>query len=111
MNKDELRSAAFKSPPVKRIPFEYNGTKFELVSPTVAERRTILQKPNKDNPSMLDIQIWVAIMCTVVPGTTTKVFEETDVASFENMTMEGFLDECSPYCLELINATKTPKED
>ena len=110
MTKNALREAAFNNPPVKRVEFEYNGQGFELLAPTVRRRRDILQKQEKDNPSLLDIQIWVAIECTVEPGTTTRIFEDTDLEAFENMTMNGFIDAVGEHCLELINVVTPSKK-
>jgi len=110
MSKGDLRSAAFNNPPRKRIPFKYNDQDFELLAPTVSKRKFILQKSKSDEPSILDIQIWTCLECTVLPGTTEKVFEETDHETFENMSMNGFLDQAARHCLALMNVDKSAKE-
>ena len=110
MSRDDLRSTAFNNPPRKRTPFEYGGSEFELLAPTVSKRKYILQKSRSDTPTILDIQIWTCIECTVEPGTTNRIFDDKDLESFENMTMNGFLDQASPHCLTLMNVDKPAKE-
>ena len=109
MNRDELRSVAFKSPQAKRVLIKYQDTDFELLAPTVSERAQILRKPGKDNPSILDLNIWIAIFCTVTPGTTERVFEETDEEAFQNMQMGGFLDTVGEHSTTLLNIQSSPK--
>lgn len=109
--RDELRSIALKSPPRKRVPVEYAGAEFELLSPTILERKMILEKAKKDgeSASMFEIAEWAAIYCTVIPGTTEKIFEETDIATFGNMGVNGFLDRVIEAIPELLNTAEDPK--
>jgi hypothetical protein len=114
--RDELRSAAFKNPDRLRIPFKFNEKDFELLSPTVAQRREILKRSKRADaatPTILDMQEWTAIFCTVVPGTCERVFEETDHGSFEEMSMGGFLDTVGSHTFSLLNLTseKEQKQD
>lgn len=109
MSVQELRSAAFKNPTRKRIKFKYNDCEFELLAPTVAIRKKIFHKTKKENPQILDLQVWTAIFCTVEPGTTTPIFTEEDENSFEEMTMEGFLDTVGSHIPELLNLISSPK--
>lgn len=96
--RNKLRSAALKSPERKRVEINYNGEVFELLAPLVHERKEILRKAkigDGKDPTILDMSEWVAIICTVIPGTTEKVFDETDIEAFRNMGMGGFVDKVS----------------
>lgn len=108
--RDSLRSAAFQGTPAKRIPLQYNGCDFELLAPTVKLRKLIMGKAKRESsPSILDMHEWVAIYCTVEPGTDTRIFDETDFETFENMQMGAFLDIVGEHTPALLNVVESPK--
>lgn len=100
-----LREQLLQSPPRKRVEVEFQGAKAELLAPTVKQRKEILKKAGSGDGTgtLLDLQTWVAIYCTVSPGTNTRVFEDTDVDVLENMATGGFLDIVGENMLALLN--------
>lgn len=112
MTRDELRSAALKSPPRKRVPVEYNGVQFELLAPTILQRKQILEKarsPGADSASIFEMAEWAAIYCTVIPGTKERIFEDTDQATLSEQAVNGFIDKVVESLPALLNTEEDPK--
>lgn len=87
MSRDHLRSLALQGTPRKRAEFEYNGAKFEVLEPTVAQFTKIVKKSDTN----IDTSIWAMIYLTVVPGTMENVFEETDYQTFMGQSLDGMM--------------------
>ena len=107
MNRDELRSAAFKSTPRKRDEIEINGVKFEIVQPLVKDREEIADKADGNQTKLL---IYAVIAMTVVPGTDEKVFEDSDYETFRNQAVGGVLDNIAEKVLAFLNVEKDTKK-
>ncbi len=99
-----LRSAALQSKPMRRSSFEYNGQVFEVVAPTVRERREAT-KESKDAAGVLDETKFIYLLlisCVVVPGTDDKVLDRTDFDSFMEARDQDFAEAAAPVLTELL---------
>lgn len=115
---------------------EVNGVEIEVRQPSVAARGKIMQrsrdnektqqiargKSSKDKNakdvdtqdilSSLDygkMQVWAVIMCSYVPDTDERVFDESDFDSLYNRPSGGFIDRLSTIAMNLMNVE--PEED
>ncbi len=90
---------------------EWEGEKFLIRQPSVAQRSAILQKARVKTDEqgkvadmdMAVLQVWAAICCTYVPGEDKPLFEEADVENLMGQPSGGFVDLFGNTALKLMN--------
>lgn len=91
---------------------EFEGEKFIVRQPSVAQRSAILQRARvatndkgqlAAEMDMAALQVWATICCTYATGEEKPLFEEGDVESLMGQPSGGFVDLFGNTALKLMN--------
>ncbi|QDP62304.1 MAG: hypothetical protein Unbinned8472contig1000_4 [Prokaryotic dsDNA virus sp.] len=105
--RDELRSVATASKERRREKFSFGGKDFEVLAPTVGEYMKIKRK-SKDTD---DLSVWAMIFLLVVPGTTERVFDDTDYNMFMNQGFDGILSSAQDALISVLLGAQDEGKD
>lgn len=108
--KDEIRAKTIGSANIfKSRIVSYDGIEVEIKEPSVKDWGEILEKvtsgsTDEENKGMdfKEYLIWSVICCSYVPGTSIRVFEDTDYETFLGKPKSGFITEFSDIAGELM---------
>lgn len=90
---------------------EYEGEKFIVRQPSVAQRSDILKKAKAqtekqeevvERMDLAELQVWATIHCVYTPE-GERVFDDSDADALRNEPAGGFVDTFSEVALQLMN--------
>lgn len=88
----------------RRESVEFEGDAFEFIQPTLGERKSIVASVRNEDGEVDDIALMVesVIALTVVPGTTDRVFEDTDRESMLGMPSGSFVEKFAEKAVQVL---------
>jgi hypothetical protein len=93
--RDKIRAATVgKKVNLRTKVFNYEGVDIEFRAPNLKVRRDLLNKSKGDNGEldMIEFIVQSVILCSFVPGTIERVFEESDRDVLLNQSTGSFVD-------------------
>lgn len=102
--RDALRARIFKSRTAKRktLTLFEEGTEVEVRQPTIGDIMEAQSQDSGDERNFAIVQIMLRYC--YVPGTDTKVFEESDIANIKEMPMGNWFTNLIEVFNEFVNA-------
>lgn len=102
--RDALRARIFKSRTAKRktLTLFEEGTEVEVRQPTIGDIMEAQSQDAGDERNFAIVQIMLRYC--YVPGTDTKVFEESDIANIKEMPMGSWFTNLIEVFNEFVNA-------
>lgn len=96
----EVRSSIFaKAGQLERRPFTFNGVSLEFLQPKVG---SMFNQTADESGEAKSFIVMTMIKNTVAPGTTERVFEDTDYDSIMEMPMTGEIQQVTTIINELM---------
>lgn len=110
--RDKIRAATLGKPTqFKSKTFTYEGVDVEFRQPNLRDRQLLITKSrNKAGDfDFVEFLVWSVISNTYVPGTTEKVFEESDYDAMIAKNSGSFVDKFGAEIAELLNVEEDGK--
>lgn len=88
----------------RRETVEFDGDTFEFIQPTLGERKSIVSSVRDADGNVDEIALMVesVIALTVVPGTTERVFEDTDREGMLEMPSGSFVEKFAEKAVQVL---------